>query len=87
MALRGFVVLPPERRSRSKALFRSCGALALVLAGLASQARAQSAADLSTSKPADHAKQMAAGLELFPYHAPFCNRMTARVMARVLTTS
>ncbi len=31
--------------------------------------------------------QSAAGLELFPYHAPLCNRMTARVMARVLATS
>jgi RNA polymerase sigma factor (sigma-70 family) len=31
--------------------------------------------------------QSAAGLELFPYHAPFCNRMTAQVMARVLATS
>jgi len=28
--------------------------------------------------------QSAAGLELFPYHAPFCNRMTARVMNVIL---
>ncbi len=28
--------------------------------------------------------QSAAGLELFPYHAPFCNRMTARVMNAIL---
>ena len=26
----------------------------------------------------------AAGLELFPYHAPFCNRMTARIMNAIL---
>ena len=28
--------------------------------------------------------QSAAGLELFPYHAPFCNQMTARVMNAIL---
>ena len=31
--------------------------------------------------------QSAAGIELFRYEAPFCNRMTARVMGRILAAS
>ena len=31
--------------------------------------------------------QSAAGVELFPYHAPYCNRLTSRVMSAVLAVS
>lgn len=31
--------------------------------------------------------QSAAGVELFPYHAPYCNRLTAQVMSAVLAVS